>query len=122
MLTEGITQGEIVFNRVDFSYVSRQEKILDNLSFKVKKGHNIAIVGRSGYGKSTILNLLMRFYDIKAGSILIDGIDIRDFDIRYLRSQIGVVNQEPLLINGTVRENIRYARPNASEAEVRAAA
>jgi ATP-binding cassette subfamily B (MDR/TAP) protein 1 len=73
------------------------------LSFELKPKSSLALIGKSGCGKSTILNLLLRFYEANGGIITIDGIDIRDFDIRYLRSKIGVVGQEPLLINGSIR-------------------
>lgn len=73
------------------------------MSFELKPKSSLALIGKSGCGKSTILNLLLRFYEANGGTITIDGIDIRDFDIRYLRSKIGVVGQEPFLINGSIR-------------------
>lgn len=96
--------------------------IFEKLSFTVKKGSSLALVGKSGCGKSTIMNLLMRFYEPTGGEITIDGIDIKDFDIHYLRSKMGIVSQEPTLINGTIRDNILYGKPTASEQEMQEAA
>lgn len=93
MLTEGITEGKVRFDKVSFGYQSREGRIFDSLSFVLRPQSTLAIIGKSGCGKSTILNLLLRFYETSGGTITIDGIDIRDFDMRYLRSKIGVISQ-----------------------------
>ena len=111
----------IEFQKVDFSY-SKASPVLRQISFRVKAGEMAAFVGSTGAGKSTLLDLVPRFYDVNAGSITIDGTDIRDVTLKSLREQIGVVNQETLLFNETILYNIRYGRPEKSEAEVVAAA
>ena len=108
-------------NNVTFSYTPGHNA-LDNVSLEVNPGQMIAIVGPSGAGKTTIANLLPRFYDPQAGSILVDGHDIRTITLQSLREQIGIVPQETILFNGTVYDNILYGRLDASEAEVIAAA
>jgi ATP-binding cassette, subfamily B, heavy metal transporter len=114
-------KGEIVFDHVDFAY-DAERPILRDLSFRVPSGHTIAIVGPSGAGKSTISRLLFRFYDVGAGRILIDGQDIAGVTQKTLRAAIGMVPQDTVLFNDTVRYNIRYGRPDASDAEVEDAA
>lgn len=114
-------QGHVAMNNVTFSYTPGHNA-LDNVSLEVKPGQMIAIVGPSGAGKTTIANLLPRFYDPQAGSILVDGHDIRMITLQSLREQIGIVPQETILFNGTVYDNILYGRLDASEAEVIAAA
>ncbi|CAH0713122.1 unnamed protein product, partial [Brenthis ino] len=116
--------GDIEFKDVTFAYPTRPEAIvLQNLNLKIPAGKTIAIVGTSGNGKSTIAALLERFYDVNAGSVTIDNIDVRDFDCRWLRGRaIGIISQEPVLFATTVKENIRYGRPDASDAEVYQAA
>lgn len=114
-------QGHVAMNNVTFSYTPGHNA-LDNVSLEVKPGQMIAIVGPSGAGKTTIANLLPRFYDPQAGSILVDGHDIRTITLQSLREQIGIVPQETILFNGTVYDNILYGRLDASEAEVIAAA
>ncbi|HIJ36308.1 MAG TPA: ABC transporter ATP-binding protein [Deltaproteobacteria bacterium] len=111
----------IEFQGVDFSY-SKASPVLRQISFRVKAGEMAAFVGSTGAGKSTLLDLVPRFYDVNAGSIAIDGTDIRDVTLKSLREQIGVVNQETLLFNETILYNIRYGSPEKSEAEVIAAA
>ena len=113
--------GEIVFDRVSFSYDPRRS-ILEDVSFRVPPGHTVAIVGPSGAGKSTIARLLFRFYDVDAGAILIDGQDLRDVTQASLRRAIGVVPQDTVLFNDTVRYNIAYGRPGAGDAEIEEAA
>jgi ABC-type multidrug transport system fused ATPase/permease subunit len=116
-------KGEIRFENVHFTYPTRPGvRVLDGLSFTVKPGTVLAVAGTSGGGKSTIGSLLLRFYDPDAGRVLIDGVDIRTLDARWWRSQVGVVSQEPVLFAGTVAENIRYARPDATDEEVKHAA
>ena len=96
--------------------------MLRDFDLDIRPGERIAIVGQTGAGKSTIISLLMRFYDVTSGRILIDGHDIRDVTMRSLRRQVGIVLQDPVLFSGTIADNIRYSRPEASEAEVEAAA
>jgi len=100
-------EGEIEFKDVCFKYPSRNGVVLQNLSFKIEPNQKIAFVGPSGCGKSTIFQLLLRFYDIQSGQILIDGFDIKDYDLQHLRKQIGIVFQEPVLFNGTIEQNIK---------------
>jgi ATP-binding cassette subfamily B protein len=116
-----VDQGAIRFENVSFAYEPARP-ILKGLSFDVPAGHSVAIVGPSGAGKSTISRLLFRFYDIAGGRILIDGQDIRDVTQASLRAAIGMVPQDTVLFNDTVRYNIRYGRWDASDAEVEQAA
>lgn len=116
-----IGSGAVQFKNICFAYNSK-ETVLRDISFESKPGQMIAIVGPSGAGKSTIANLLPRFYDVNQGEILIDGVDIRDVKLSSLREQIGIVPQETLLFNGTVADNIRYGRLEATDNEVYAAA
>ncbi len=119
-----ITRGEIRFERVSFSYGAKrgEPRIIDTLDIHIRPGEKIGLVGRSGAGKSTIVNLLLRFYDLEEGRILIDGQDIADFTQDSLRSQIGMVTQDTSLLHRSVRDNILYGRPDASDAEMIAAA
>lgn len=121
MLKEGI-KGHIKLENVSFKYESRSQHVFKNINVEISPGQKIAFVGPSGCGKSTILQLLQRFYMPESGKITVDGIDLKDFDIHYLRSRFGVVSQEPVLFNGTFRENIKYNKYDASEEEIRAAA
>ncbi|MFZ5569714.1 MAG: lipid A export permease/ATP-binding protein MsbA [Thermodesulfobacteriota bacterium] len=111
---------QVVFEQVGFKYESHL--VLRDINLEVKPGEILALVGMSGGGKSTLVNLLPRFYDVCEGRILIDGIDIRDITLQNLRRQIAVVTQEPILFNDTVRNNIAYGKPDADEAEIRSAA
>ncbi|HEX7775379.1 MAG TPA: ABC transporter ATP-binding protein/permease [Parvibaculum sp.] len=113
--------GEIVFENVSFSY-DKDRGILDNISFRVPAGRTLAIVGPSGAGKSTISRILFRFYDISKGRVLIDGQDVRDVTQTSLRAAVGMVPQDTVLFNDTIRYNIRYGRPDASDTEVESAA
>jgi ABC-type multidrug transport system fused ATPase/permease subunit len=115
--------GEVEFSHVQFAYPTRPEvNVLKDLSFQIPSGKVIAFVGMSGGGKSTIASLLPRFYDPTAGEILFDGTPIQKLKPSWLREQIGIVSQEPILISSSIEENIRYGRPSATDAEVREAA
>ena len=116
-----VAGGELVFEHVGFFY-DPDRRILDDVSFRVPAGRTLAIVGPSGAGKSTISRILYRFYDISEGCVRIDGQDIRDVTQASLRAAIGMVPQDTVLFNDTIRYNIRYGRPDASDAEVEAAA
>ncbi|PIN07940.1 Peptide exporter, ABC superfamily [Handroanthus impetiginosus] len=115
--------GSIEFKNVDFSYPTRPEVlVLSNFTLKVNGGQTVAVVGVSGSGKSTIISLIERFYDHVAGQILLDGRDLKSYNLRWLRNHLGLVQQEPIIFSTTIRENIIYARHNASEAEIKEAA
>ena len=115
--------GGVHFEDVSFRYPTRPEQLaLDRFDLTVAPGETVAIVGPSGAGKTTVFNLLLRFYDPEAGTIRVDGVDIRDLRFADLRSALAIVPQEPVLFTASVAENIRYGRPDASDAEVRAAA
>ena len=116
-----VGDGTIVFDHVAFSY-SPQHPLITDLSFSVKPGQTVAIVGPTGAGKTTLVNLIMRFYELDGGRILIDGQDIADLRRRDVRSRTGMALQDPWLFAGTIRENIRYGRQDATDAEVVAAA
>ena len=107
-------KGEIKFNNVEFYYPSDSEKklILKGINLDIESGKKVALIGESGSGKTTIVNLIERLYDINSGEILLDGLDIRKYDIQYLRNLIGYVEQEPVLFNRTIRENILFGREN----------
>jgi len=113
-------RGEIIFDHVGFAYRAG-EPVLRDLSFTVEPGRKIAIVGATGSGKSTIIKLLTRFYDVSAGRILVDGIDVREWDLTALRRAIGLVQQDVFLFAGDVLDNVRLARTDLGEAEVRQA-
>lgn len=110
-------QGQVAFDQVSFTYAETDMPALSNISLQVKTGEVIALVGKSGSGKSTLVNLLPRFYDAGLGSILIDGVDIRDFTLTSLREQISFVNQQVILFEGTVADNIAYGRRDKVTAE-----
>ena len=109
--------GDVVFEHVEFSY-EESKKILKDISFTLNAGKSIAIVGPSGSGKSTIVNLIPRLYDVDSGSVTFDGIDVRKLDLEFLRSHVGVVSQETYLFNGTIRDNLLYAKPDATEEDM----
>jgi ABC transporter fused permease/ATP-binding protein len=116
-------EGRIAYEGVGFAYPTRRElPVLSGIELGVRAGEVVALVGPSGAGKSTLAQLLSRFYDPDAGRIRLDGRDLRELDPRWLRRQVGVVSQEPILFSGTIAENVRYGRPDASDADVEAAA
>lgn len=117
----GDLHGEIDFRDVSFRY-TEQEQVLDGFSLHVDPGESVALVGHTGAGKSSIANLIARFYEFQDGEILIDGKDIRTFNLDDYRKQLGIVSQTPFLFSGTVLENIRYGRANVTEAEIQAIA
>ncbi len=117
LIPEKEAKGQVEFLNVDFSY-SPERKILNDVSFSLKEGDCVAIVGPSGSGKSTLINLIPRLYDVSSGSVSFDGVDVRKLDLSYLRKNIGIVSQETYLFNGTIRENLLYAKPDASESEL----
>ena len=117
VLPENKASGTVEFKNVNFSY-DGMGKILDNISFTLESGKSVAIVGPSGSGKSTMVNLIPRLYDVNSGSVEFDGVDVRDLDLGYLRSNIGIVSQETYLFNGTIRENLLYAKPDATDREL----
>ena len=115
-------KGSIVFDQVDFRYSPESASILNKISFNVEPGEKVAFVGPSGAGKSTIINLIPRFYDVTGGAILVDGQDIRDLTFESLRKNIGIVQQDVYLFAGTIADNIRYGKLDATDEEVRYAA
>lgn len=116
-------EGRLEFKNVTFAYPSRPDlPVLKQLTFQVTSGQAVALVGSSGGGKTTIASLISRFYDPSSGVIQIDGIDLKEFELDWIRERIGIVSQEPILISSSIEENIRYARPGASASEVEAAA
>lgn len=113
-------RGEVEFSDVSFSY-EKGIKVLDNVSFKVEAGQSIALVGETGSGKTTIVNLLSRFYDASEGEVKVDGIDVRDITIHSLRSHMGIMLQDSFIFSGTIRDNIRYGKLDATDEEIEAA-
>jgi ATP-binding cassette, subfamily B, bacterial len=121
-VTPGHLRGLIELRDVDFSYGGTKENALSGIGLTVEPGETVALVGQTGAGKSTLVKLIARFYDATGGQVLVDGTDVRDYDLAGYRHQLGVVPQESYLFAGTVRDSIAYARPDASDAEVEAAA
>ena len=115
-----VTDADVVYEHVSFSY-DPEKPLLTDIDFTVPGGKMYAIVGPSGSGKSTVVNLIPRLYDVCGGSVKIAGVDVRDFDLEYLRQQIGVVTQDSYLFNGTIRENLLYAKEDATREEIDAA-
>jgi ATP-binding cassette subfamily B protein len=115
-------KGYVEFQNVTFSYPGAEEPVLTNISFGAQPGQVTAIIGGTGSGKSTLVSLIPRFYDIDSGKILVDGVDVRDFSQDHLRAKIGFVPQKTVLFSGTIAENIRYGKEDASAEEVRYAA
>lgn len=114
------TEGALTFERVRFGYFEAVE-VLHGVDLQIKPGERVALVGKTGAGKSTLLKLAARFYDPTSGQVFLDGVDMRDIDPKFLRSVIGVVPQEPFLFSGTIRQNIVYGKPDASDEEIVAA-
>ncbi|WP_324825177.1 ABC transporter ATP-binding protein [Sinanaerobacter sp. ZZT-01] len=114
----GKIKGEIQFDQVSFRYAEGEKSVLSNINLHVKAGENVALVGPSGGGKSTLCNLIPRFYEVTAGRILVDGQDIKNVTLQSLRSQIGIVQQDVYLFSGTVYDNIEYGKPGATFEEV----
>ena len=110
-------KGEIEFRHVNFSY-DGERQILKDINFTLHSGDCVAIVGPSGSGKSTIVNLIPRLWDVTGGQVTFDGTDVRDLTLHSLRDEVGIVTQETYLFNGTIRENLAYAKPDASEEEM----
>ncbi|HEY4220321.1 MAG TPA: ABC transporter ATP-binding protein, partial [Myxococcota bacterium] len=117
----GVSHGRVAFEHVSFRYLDN-EPLLDDVTLSVDQGQTVAIVGPTGAGKTTLINLIMRFYELNGGRITLDGVDIKELRRTALRSQIGMVLQDAWLFRGTIRDNIAYGRPDASEAEIVAAA
>jgi len=121
--TDAYKQGEIMFDRVTFSYYPKTQKpVLRDISFKVRPGQHVAIMGATGSGKTSLVSLLPRLYDVTSGQIRIDGTDVRRMELSALRERIGIVLQESILFTGTIRDNIRYGKPDASDEDVMASA
>jgi ATP-binding cassette subfamily B protein len=118
----GRLRGRIELRDVDFSYSGSDGKAIAGINLTVEPGETVALVGQTGAGKSTLVKLIARFYDATGGQVLVDGTDVRDYDLASYRHQLGIVPQESYLFAGTVRDSIAYARPDASDAEVEAAA
>lgn len=114
----GKLEGDIVFDHVDFAY-KPDEPVLEDFNLHIEPGESVAFVGHTGAGKSTVVKLITRFYEFQDGEIRVDGQDIRTFDLESYRSQLGLVPQSPFLFSGTVMDNIRYARPDVTEEEIR---
>lgn len=115
-------KGQIVFDHVSFAYPGADEKTLHNIDFTARKGETVAFIGSTGSGKSTLVNLIPRFFDVTEGRILVDGVDIRHLKLHDLRERIGYVPQKAVLFSGTIDSNIRYGKEEATEAEVKKAA
>ncbi|MCB0237521.1 MAG: ABC transporter ATP-binding protein, partial [Anaerolineae bacterium] len=115
-------QGRVAFENVTFRYFSGGDPVLSDVSFEAEPGQTVALLGATGSGKTTIINLIPRFYDPSEGKVLIDGHDIREVQLESLRSQIGIVLQETTLFTGTIRDNIAFGKPDATQDEVVAAA
>ena len=114
--------GKVTFENVSFSYNGNGDPVLKNISFEAEPGQTVAILGATGSGKSSLISLIPRFYDVTEGRIMVDGMDIRDITQASLLENIGIALQESVLFSGTIRDNIRYGRPDASDEEVIAAA
>ena len=120
-MKSGPRRGRIEFQNVWFAY-KEEDWVLKDVSFKVEPGQSVALVGHTGSGKTTITNLLMRFYDVQKGRILLDGVDVRDWDLQSLRENFAVVLQDVFLFSGTVESNIRLGRKDISDERMQWAA
>lgn len=111
--------GRIEMKKVDFAYPSRPETlVLRQFSLEVKAGTSTGLVGKSGCGKSTVIGLIQRFYDVERGSVKVDGVDIRELDVQWYRRHTALVSQEPVIYSGTIRDNIMFGKLDAPENEV----
>ncbi len=118
-----ITKGEIEFRNVSFKYyLNREENVLDNISFTIKPGETVGIIGATGSGKSSLVQLIPRLYDVTAGEVLIDGINVKDYSIEHLRNAVGMVLQKNVLFSGTIMDNLKWGDENATNEEIEAAA
>lgn len=118
-VTETATRGYLEFDNVTFAYPGETESpVLHNISFKTKPGETIAFIGSTGSGKSSLVHLIPRFHDVTLGKILVDGVDVRDYNLQALRSKIGFIPQKALLFTGTIEENLKYGKADASQAEL----
>lgn len=115
-------EGLVEFRDVSFSYPGADEAVLSNISFRARRGETVAFIGSTGSGKSTLVNLIPRFFDVTAGQVLVDGIDVREMDLKELRGKLGYVPQKGVLFSGTIDSNLRYGREEATEEEVAEAA
>ena len=115
---QGNEAGSIVFDNVTFVYPDGEEPVLKHVSFAAQKGETIAFIGSTGSGKSTLINLIPRFYDVSEGQIRIDGVDVKDYDVFALRAKLGVIPQKAMLFSGTIKDNICFGKPDASEEEI----
>ena len=118
----GRLRGRIELRDVDFSYSGTEANALNGIDLTIEPGETVALVGQTGAGKSTLVKLVARFYDVTGGAVLVDGTDVRDYDLAGYRHQLGVVPQESYLFAGTIRDSIAYARPDATDEEIVAAA
>lgn len=117
-----VKESTLEFLEATFRYTGAQEPVLKNISFKAKSGEIVAIIGGTGSGKSTLIDLIPRFYDLETGHIFVDGLDVRSYDLRDLREKIALVPQKPVIFSGTISDNIRYGRDDASEEDIKRAA
>lgn len=117
-VTDGITRGRVVFDNVSFSYGDSEEKVLHDISFTAEAGETTAIIGSTGSGKTTLINLIPRLFDVTSGKITIDGIDVRDFTQHYLRDNIGLVPQKGVLFSGTISSNLEFGLENATNEQL----
>ena len=115
-------KGNVVFDHVSFKYPGAEENVLSDITFAAKKGQTVAFIGSTGSGKSTLVNLIPRFFDVTEGTIYVDGVDVRELSLKDLRDKLGYVPQKGVLFSGTIDSNIRYGRENATETEVKWAA
>lgn len=116
-VTETETRGEVEFQNVYFQYSDADEPVLKDISFKAHKGQTVAFIGSTGSGKSTIVQLIPRLYDVTAGRILIDGVDVRDYNLKVLRDKVGFTPQESLLFSGTIADNLKFGKEEAAESD-----